>query len=169
MSEAGRHKQIDTDILRCKADVLCAKDATAPYRDKLRQKPEPQAEHIGPSSGMQPIESAIANQENIEIPRFDLAEDIMAEQRKITAVRRKAPGRKVESQGKEQKSAPMGYTIGQPAPVPIEQEQIVAEIVARDIERLYRDGTLSTQGRDLVAQKYPNQKHPSEIVGDSKK
>jgi hypothetical protein len=77
-------------------------------------------------------------QEKPEIPHFDLAEEIMAEQRKITAIRRKAPGQKTEAQRSELQAQPVDYTIEQPTPTLSEQEKIIAEIVARDIERLCR-------------------------------
>jgi hypothetical protein len=77
---------------------------------------------------------------NTDIPRFDLAEDIMAEQRRLTAVRRKGPS------GPE----PANF-LNQPAVVVVRQSQsirsfsegfnyisdpIIADIVTRDIERL---------------------------------
>lgn len=71
-------------------------------------------------------EPAGAVQETSEIPKFDLAEQILAEQRKITAIRRKAPGKKPQAPDR------------QPQSILSEQEQIIAEIVARDIEKLYR-------------------------------
>ena len=79
-------------------------------------------------------EGAETLQEKPEIPSFDLAEEIMAEQRKITAIRRKAPGKKTEAQPVD---------IEQPLS---EQEKIIAEIVARDIERLCR-GDYSANSR----------------------
>lgn len=77
-----------------------------------------------------------------EIPRFDLAEEIMAEQRRITATRRKAPGQQDEAQRQEREAESVGYTPGRPVPALSEQEQIVADIVARDIEKLCRGDTL---------------------------
>jgi hypothetical protein len=69
------------------------------------------------------------NEQTTNIPKFDLAEEILAEQRKITAIKRKAPAqqRKVES---------TGYAVKWPKPVLPEQEQIITEIVARDIKKL---------------------------------
>jgi len=133
-----------------------------------------------------------------EIPKFDLAEQILAEQRKITAIRRKAPGKKPQrlpspvppllsatadkgvtrvqpqdgAAGKKTESRPsdgrgepparerevesIGYTINparqktggikQPPLTLSEQGQIIAEIVARDIENLRR-GDISTLRR----------------------
>jgi len=77
-------------------------------------------------------------QEKGEIPRFDLAEEIMAEQRKITAIRRKAPGQKNEVQKLKPETQPVDHIIEQPKPALSEQEKIIAEIVARDIEKLCR-------------------------------
>ena len=129
-----------------------------------------------------------------EIPKFDLAEQILAEQRKITAIRRKAPGKprrlpslappllsatadkgvtrvppqdgaagkKTESRPSDGRGEPPARereveSIGYPArqktggvkPPPLtlsEQGQIIAEIVARDIEKLRR-GDISTLRR----------------------
>ncbi|MHC4556577.1 MAG: hypothetical protein ACYS80_04655 [Planctomycetota bacterium] len=71
-----------------------------------------------------------------EIPKFDLAEQILAEQRKINAIRRKGPGKRTEAPKQQRKVESIGYTI-QPPPILSEQEQIIAEIVARDIKKLY--------------------------------
>ena len=96
-----------------------------------------------------------------EIPKFDLAEQIMAEQRKITSVKRKAPGKpqrlpslapavtRVQAQdGAANKKAKVpvrlpnvqsvGYNIKHPPPALLRHEQIISEIVARDIEKLCR-------------------------------
>jgi hypothetical protein len=74
---------------------------------------------------------------NTDIPRFDLAEDIMAEHRRLTAVRRKGPG------GPE----PANLTPSPDLPVAGRpsrgihsfpegfSDPIIAGIVARDIER----------------------------------
>lgn len=78
------------------------------------------------------------------IPRFDLAEEIMAEQRKITAMRRKSPG-ETKAESHEKESLSTGYIIGQPAPRWPEQEQIISEIVARDIEKLCKGGSLGSE------------------------
>jgi len=87
------------------------------------------------------------------IPKFDLAEQIMAEQRKVAATRRKGPGRKANGVKREaaEPSCPgpglqtpdVGWA-GSPAhavpcvvgPASCEAEQIIAEIVARDIRQL---------------------------------
>jgi hypothetical protein len=78
---------------------------------------------------------------NTDIPRFDLAEDIMAEQRRLTAVRRKGPDSPI----------PVNLTPSPGLPVAVRSYQsshsfsegfnyisdpIIADIVTRDIERL---------------------------------
>ncbi len=74
-----------------------------------------------------------AMQERNGIPKFDLAEQIMSEQRKNASVRRKAPARKV--QPRQPKLEPVLCTMTS-QPESLGQEQIVADIVAKDIERL---------------------------------
>lgn len=83
-----------------------------------------------------------------EIPRFDLAEEIMAEQRKTTAMRRKAPGEKAEVENQERQVGSIGYASRQAAAGLSDQEQIIAGIVARDIEKLCRGGSLSGEEQD---------------------
>jgi len=78
-----------------------------------------------------------------DIPKFDLAEEIMAEQRKISATRRKRAKpptlqepKKAESVSRGPKVEPISHTIEQPSVLLLEQEEIIAQIVARDIKRL---------------------------------
>ena len=152
MSKVENNEQFDVDILQCKADIFRARDImpgnTPPYKEETRQKPKPQndSENTTRSADAAPIpaeteksaESVSTQQEKMEIPRFDLAEEIMAEQRKITAIRRKAPGRKFEAQPE-----PVDYTIERSIPWQAEQDRIIAEIVARDIEELCRGDYLA--------------------------
>ena len=76
----------------------------------------------------------------MEIPKFDLAEQIMAEQRKLSAVRRKGPDKRAKAPGsKSTKSATRPQA---PQRLPTEQEQIIAEIVTRDIDNLLKGNAL---------------------------
>ena len=109
---ADNNKQVDGDILRA-ADII-------PSSNKNSQSP------IEPNKA--------------EIPKFDLAQDIMAEHRKATATKRKAP-----TKPKKQNPPPKLNSVAdkiqrQPGTSP-QQEQIIREIVARDIERLLRGDT----------------------------
>ena len=74
-------------------------------------------------------------QEIGEIPKFNLAEQIMAEQRKITAVRRKGPGKMARPPQKRHPAESIGRNV-MPMPILSGPEQIISEIVARDIEEL---------------------------------
>ena len=170
MSKAERDKKSDADVLR-------AKDMVPQYNKKNHQKQGSEKTETNkrkstssqskrkqssknitsPAAGKKaerakdlPAEPTDAAREGNEIPKFDLAEEIMAEQRRITAIRRKGPGQKSEAPSEEgeveldstsQEDGEMGgrsigYTIEQPPPMLSEQEKIIAEIVARDIEKL---------------------------------
>lgn len=76
-----------------------------------------------------------AMQETGEIPKFDLAEQIMAEHRKITAIRRKGPGKKAKPPKKLHPAESITRNV-KPRPIVSEPGQIIADIVARDIEKL---------------------------------
>ena len=181
MSKANSDKQGDTDILR-------ARDIVPPY-NKRNQPSEnitpPVAEKKAERASDLPTKATDAEQKRGKIPKFDLAEEIMAEQRKITAIRRKAPpktgpvrdplvgaepaaarkdlgpkdkdsngagmieaglrraqssrvadpGKRTQAPSPESGAESISYTV-QPPPTLAEQEQIIAEIVARDIEHL---------------------------------
>jgi hypothetical protein len=73
------------------------------------------------------------------IPEFDLGERILAEQRRMTARKRKAPGASdIEPGGRTQDKpvAPRPSLAAPSAEELLQLQQIVADIVARDIERL---------------------------------
>jgi len=129
MSKVDNDEQIDADILQCKADILRARDII-PGSEKPAKKEKT---------------------EESEIPRFDLAEDIMAEHRKVTSGKRKAPLKKTEvtdemnMQVKPQDRTNKNNISREAMQLASEMEQIVAEIVARDIERLCRGEALSIQ------------------------
>ncbi|UCE50498.1 MAG: hypothetical protein JSW47_10115 [Phycisphaerales bacterium] len=69
------------------------------------------------------------------IPKFDLAEQIMAEQRKNVSVMRKGPASKIQDPMQSNKVEPISHAI-RLQDVPLRPEHVIAEIVARDIERL---------------------------------
>ena len=120
MSEEEKDKQIDADIPESKKDVLRAHDII-PGRVKDSN------DRSGAESPAQ-IKS--------EVPKFDLAENIMAEQRKATAGRRKRPGIKAESQVQKRKVLSTACDIESQRVSLSEEDRVIAEIVARDIARL---------------------------------
>jgi hypothetical protein len=95
-----------------------------------------------------PTTSEDAMQETGEIPKFDLAEQIMAEQRKITAVRRKGPGKMAKPPQKQHPAESIARNVI-PRPILSGPGQIIAEIVARDIEELCV-GNTSRPGRQGI-------------------
>ena len=119
------NKKNDTDVLR-------AENILSPYNK------EKSSEQDLPTT-----ESPDVVLETTEIPKFDLAEQIMAEQRKMTAVRRKAPGKKTKAPDLQPRIQSTGCAIKPPPPTLPENELIIAEIVARDIEKLYRGDSSS--------------------------
>ena len=127
MSDTDNNKQDDTNVIR-------ADDIVPPYnKEKHREQSLKEAAPSLSTSRPQHAETD-AN----EIPKFDLAEQIMVEQRKITAIRRKAPGKKTKASDRQSRIQSTGCAIKQPAPTLSEKELIIAEIVARDIEKLYQ-------------------------------
>ena len=131
-----------------KGDVLRAKDIISPYPDNQSQQSESEktTNHKNPI----PIKtidsrnfSATAKgeeQNTTAIPHFDLADEIMAEHRKLTAVKRKAPGKNNAAQKTKAKVVQGKYYTESPPPSSLYNRQIIAEIVARDIEKLYHFG-----------------------------
>jgi hypothetical protein len=163
VSNANSDKQFDADMEQGKADTFRARDIIPPYTNITRREPDSQQtgedkphppavpktsveQELGGenvrevrSEQIKPVEDVPAaptktEQQKSEIPRFDLAEKIMVKQRRITAISRKAPGQRDEAQSQQPKVESIGYTIG-PSPALSEQEHIIAEIVARDIEK----------------------------------
>ncbi|MHC4207244.1 MAG: hypothetical protein ACYSTT_21530 [Planctomycetota bacterium] len=76
-----------------------------------------------------------AMQETNDIPKFDLAKQIMAEHRKITAIRRKGPAKNAKPSKKKHPAELIAPKVV-PGPTVSGPQQIIAEIVARDIKNL---------------------------------
>ena len=130
MSKADENEQIDADILECKKDILRARDIIpGSAKDK--------------KGDLAPLPAS--EQKRPEVPRFDLAEEIMAEQRKATAIKRKGPGEKGKVSKAKRQAGAVGYKIRHPRKTSGEESRLIAEIVARDIERLCRVGAVVAQ------------------------
>ena len=156
MSNANSDEQFDRDTKQQKADVLRARDiipGAPPYGDiagkeENLQEKVPNAPYP-PAMKTPPVD---LDQKTSEIPKFNLAEKIMAEHRRITAIRRKAPGETDVNQKQEREAEPAKDTAGQPKPAVTEQKQIISEIVARDIENLCRGDTRIGQKQEFQGQ-----------------
>lgn len=76
---------------------------------------------------------------DVPIPSYDLAETILAEQRRVAAGRRRAPDRPAEEPTRTVEDARSRISVAEPSAQDLaELQRIVTEIVARDIERLCR-------------------------------
>ncbi|MFQ6034268.1 MAG: hypothetical protein ACE5NM_00270 [Sedimentisphaerales bacterium] len=111
------------------ADILRATDIVPPYSKKSNHEDNSRELKSRSKNNSLP-------QKKHEVPRFDLAEEILAEQRKITAIRRKAPSKTSQASSQKQQVQSIGYATPQPLPMLSEQQQIITEIVARDIKNL---------------------------------
>lgn len=155
MNKDKNNEKADADILRCRADILRARDIMPPYDKTTSESQDSQRtdESANLSAASKPSVAAtvdyepdVTNQHNEhEIPKFNLAEEIMAEQRRITAIRRKAPSKKIEVVKPQSTISSSGLSQLQR---PLIQEQIIAEIVARDIEKLCRGDVLDVHRQD---------------------
>jgi hypothetical protein len=125
MNQANNNKQNDDGILR-------AGDILPPYKV--------QPAHTSGSS--------IEQREKHGIPRFNLAEEIMAEQRKVTSAKRKAPGPKsVTPSLREKVIESIRHSVIPPTPLLLDQQQVITEIVARDIMQMRRDFSFDSAQR----------------------
>jgi hypothetical protein len=68
-----------------------------------------------------------------EMPSFNLGQQILAQQRKIAALKRKSPGQEIKPQPVQIKS-PLGDGLRQMPQAPASpQQRIIADIVAKEI------------------------------------
>jgi len=155
MGKAGRKKKREGDVLR-------AEDIVPPYGEDAGRNGSPQKAKTGgnealpsqkkgrqvsagksPVAGRAPAKGrgagtqAVARQGS-EIPTFDLGQQILAEQRKVAAVKRKGPGMRGAAPVRVPQAQPASDADGRPGAELSEQDQIITEIVARDIGRLCR-------------------------------
>ncbi|MFA5252005.1 MAG: hypothetical protein WC454_05405 [Phycisphaerae bacterium] len=149
VNKAGNNEQFDTDIQQCKVDILRKCNIIPLHVSSTPPNPVAQnsatetslpsdtaelSANTPPLPGLK--EKTETSEKTPNIPIFDLAEEIMAEQRKITAIKRKAPGQKTEAQRLKPETRIDDHITEQP--LLSEQEKIIAEIVAKDIEKLCR-------------------------------
>jgi len=137
MSKAGRKKKTDSDVLRA-SDIMppYESDAGAAGKNTSRKKASAPPK-TGLAKGEHPAsKSAAGEQRGGDIPQLDLDRQILAKQRKVTSVRRKGPGVKAKAPIKAAEIASGEIAGVRAVPELAEQDQVIAEIVARDIRRL---------------------------------
>jgi hypothetical protein len=114
--------------------------------DKNEQDPRPEQDRIlrakdiipGAERAVSPDEESGATK--FDIPRFNLAQDILSAQRRQSAVRRKGPtaeeGRQKTKDRGQRTEDPASLRFAGANRIETLRDSIIAEIVARDIERL---------------------------------
>jgi hypothetical protein len=107
--------------------------------DKNEQNPKTKqgrilrAKDIIPGKEYQDIRES--GSQDFDIPQFNLANDIMSVQRQQNTIRRKGPEIAEYTEKKaEQRTKKMGWRLA--GGIEMLRDSIIAEIVARDIERL---------------------------------
>jgi hypothetical protein len=141
MSKSGRKKKADTDVLRAGDVVPLYGDKGGSAKKKTKRK---KASSSGKTSRARTTKVKAKSKESGggsggKIPILDLDKQILAKQRKITSVRRKGPGAKAETSAKAAQSVSGEISDVRVVSELAEQDQVIAEIVARDIRRLCED------------------------------
>ncbi|GAG26752.1 unnamed protein product, partial [marine sediment metagenome] len=100
MNHVNREEQFDADIIECRKNILRARDIipSADPKNSRKSTAKNNAERLET-----PI--AAGGQKSKDIPKFDLAEKIMAEQRKKVATKRSNPAAKTLAQKRPADSA----------------------------------------------------------------
>ena len=79
-----------------------------------------------------------AGRNGFAIPKFDLSDKMMAEHRKAVAARRRSPEKGIDNSAGDPQSRPVSSAIEQLLASEPQPDSVIAEIVARDIEKLRR-------------------------------
>ena len=116
-------------------DKSVKKSSVKKKKQSSKKKTSGRASRKSPTVNEPPTIREEAMQETNEIPKFDLADQIMAEHRKNTSIRRKGPAKKTKPPKKKHPAELIARQVA-PRPIISEPQQIIAEIVARDIENL---------------------------------
>jgi len=139
MSKAGRKKKRDGDVLRAGDIVPPYGDETGTPKKKTSRKKTSASKKTPKAGAKRKTTKATATGRNRSgIPRLDLDKQILAKQRKVTSAKRKGPGAKSKAPAKTAEIVSPGRRAIRAVPELPEQDRIIAEIVARDIERLCR-------------------------------
>lgn len=127
MAKHKFNKKNDKKNSNEKDDILRSEDIIPPFdKDPASQK----------------IKRPKQTKSRTDVPKFDLAGEIMAEQRKIIGIKRKSPEQKIEPLRTTDELKSKETTKG-PVIEPI-AEQVIKEIVARDIERFCQGESLDS-------------------------
>jgi hypothetical protein len=135
-------------MMRCTGDACVARTAgfhreVRSTVDEMDRTDRPQRGRVLRATDVIPPfdKDARPPEDGVEVPSYDLAQNILAEQRRAAGRRRRGPGRS------EQELVAPGHigaknlsplSSGLASQDLLELQRVVAEIVARDIERLCR-------------------------------
>ena len=136
MSKAGRKKNGD--------DVLRAGDMVPPFdgdaggaKKKTSRKKASASKKTGKvKAKLRATKSAVAGEQGNDIPQLDLDKRILAKERKVASVRRKGPGARSKAPGKTAEAVSADRRASRAVPELSGEDRVIAEIVARDIQRL---------------------------------
>ncbi len=132
----NKNERIDEDILQCKEDILRASDVIPPFTEEkknnnsTKQPSKPKKDILSQHKQEETSDTGAQTKETHEIPKFDLAQQIMAEQRKIVSVKRQSP----QKNKMEEVVAPAGEKTRSRK---IRSNSLISNIVKRDIDRFY--------------------------------
>lgn len=82
----------------------------------------------------------IGNEGGIDIPKFDLAQDIMTEHRRLTATRRRSPSSIIEKVSRIENQESSVELRAPSIEFTSQWDPLIADIVARDIEQFCGSG-----------------------------
>jgi hypothetical protein len=139
MSKTDENEQFDDDILKCKDDILRASEDIRPIDTGTpdeQKNDDSRQENTGSTQG----ETCKPKESQTVIPKFELHEQILGQERKISASARKAPGQKKQEPESQAQSGLIPDADSQQKSNEKEKDtdHIISEIVARDIEKLCR-------------------------------
>lgn len=103
-------KQVDADILKCKEDVLRARNEADKETEQDKQADTVQVEVKAIRTvkvEKKPADNAV-QKKNVDIPKFNLADQMLAQQRSVASTRRK----KTKKTSHIEKSYPANDTVG---------------------------------------------------------
>ena len=132
MTKADRKKKDDSGVPRA-GEVAPALGEDVETKNP-RKRPMAAGKKASPAAS-KAAKSSDQEKRASEIPKFDLAEKVLAEQRRATAGRRKSPGSKGRAADKEPGAA-SADRAAESTSASSEEEQVISEIVSRDIRRL---------------------------------
>ncbi len=104
-------KNIDADILKCKEDVLRARNEAGKKtaQDKQPDKVQVEVKAIRAVKIAKKPTDSPTEEKTVEIPKFDLADQMLAQQRSVASTRR----RKTQKKSNIEKSYPANGTVGE--------------------------------------------------------